>query len=126
MRKFIFRLSIFLALTIACQFSYAQEFTLQDTLRGSITPERAWWDLSHYHLSLEVVIKDKYIKGNNVITYKVLGPHDVIQIDLQDPLKITKVTQGDATLSVESKGFAHFIKLEEPQEIGEYNSITVH
>jgi hypothetical protein len=25
-------------------------FTRQDTLRGSITPERAWWDLTYYHL----------------------------------------------------------------------------
>ena len=24
-------------------------FTKQDTLRGSITEERAWWDLNHYH-----------------------------------------------------------------------------
>ena len=32
----------------------AQQFTEQDTLRGSITPERAWWDLSYYHLDIEV------------------------------------------------------------------------
>ena len=25
-------------------------FTHQDTLRGSITKERAWWDLKYYHL----------------------------------------------------------------------------
>ncbi|MEQ9310795.1 MAG: DUF420 domain-containing protein [Balneolaceae bacterium] len=31
-------------------FQNKQEFTRQDTLRGSITPERAWWDLTFYHL----------------------------------------------------------------------------
>ena len=30
--------------------SDSQQFTRQDTLRGSITPERAWWDLNYYHL----------------------------------------------------------------------------
>ncbi len=26
------------------------EFNRQDTLRGSITKERSWWDLNRYHL----------------------------------------------------------------------------
>ncbi len=29
----------------------AQKFTRADTLRGSITPERAWWVTSHQALS---------------------------------------------------------------------------
>ena len=29
---------------------FSQNFTRQDTLRGSITPQRAWWDLTYYHL----------------------------------------------------------------------------
>jgi len=28
--------------------------TRQDTLRGSITPEREWWDLTYYHLDIKV------------------------------------------------------------------------
>ena len=28
--------------------------TRQDTLRGSITPERSWWDLNYYHLDISV------------------------------------------------------------------------
>ena len=26
----------------------------QDSLRGSITTEREWWDLTYYHLDIEV------------------------------------------------------------------------
>ena len=104
----------------------AQTFTQQDSLRGSITPEREWWDLNHYHLSLEVIIKDKYIEGNNVISYEVLSPNQVMQIDLQAPLEITKVTQNGKNLNVESNGSAHFIHLEETQKVGERNSITVY
>jgi len=29
-------------------------FTRQDSLRGSVTKERAWWDLKHYHLAISV------------------------------------------------------------------------
>ena len=38
-------------------------FTKQDTLRGSITEERAWWDLNHYHLDIKVDPEKKYISG---------------------------------------------------------------
>ena len=30
------------------------EFTRQDTLRGSITKERKWWDLKFYHLDIAI------------------------------------------------------------------------
>ena len=32
----------------------AQNYTLQDTLRGSITDERIWWDLTYYELEVSV------------------------------------------------------------------------
>ena len=52
----------------------AQEspFTLQDTLRGSITPERSWWDLIHYELDIAIDPEQKTIKGSNQISYRVL------------------------------------------------------
>ncbi|NNL81858.1 MAG: M1 family peptidase, partial [Winogradskyella sp.] len=52
-------------------------FTHQDTLRGSITPEREWWDLTYYHLDIEVKPDDKFIEGKNTVNYKVLKPHQV-------------------------------------------------
>ena len=50
--------------------AFSQNFTKQDTLRGSITPERAWWDLTHYHLDITVDPDEKTIKGSNTIQYK--------------------------------------------------------
>jgi len=98
--------------------SLAQTFSEQDSLRGSITPERIWWDLEHYHLSLEVVIEDKFIKGKNVISYEVLSEHQTMQIDLQSPLKITKVTQDDEILAFKKNKNAYFIQLMAVQTIG--------
>ncbi len=125
MIHYYFRFTFLLIFLSFSQFLLAQSFTLQDSLRGSITEERAWWDLNHYHLSLEVVIEDKYIEGNNVITYKVLKPHQVMQIDLQRPLEITSVSQNGKKLQVESNENAHFVHLVEKQVVGEVNSIIV-
>jgi aminopeptidase N len=114
---------ILLALT---QNSFSQQFTEQDTLRGSITPERAWWDLNYYHLDVEVKPDEKFITGSNTIRYQVNKKNQILQIDLQPPLKIEKVTQDGQELVVESNINAHFVKLEKPQEVGDINEIIVH
>ena len=41
------------------------EFSRQDTLRGSITKERSWWDLNRYHLDIRVNPDEKFISGSN-------------------------------------------------------------
>lgn len=105
---------------------HQEQFTEQDTLRGSITAERAWWDLRYYHLDIEVIPSEKFIKGSNTIEYTVLKPYQVIQIDLQEPMQITKVTQEDKALKYKRKGNAFFIQLEKVQEKGAVNSLVVY
>ena len=69
-------------------FDDKQPTNRQDTLRGSITPERAWWDLTYYHLDISVDPDKRFIKGSNTVQYKVLETNDEMQIDLQEPLKM--------------------------------------
>ncbi|WP_299000742.1 M1 family metallopeptidase [uncultured Tenacibaculum sp.] len=107
-------------------FSKSETFTRQDSLRGSITPERSWWDLTYYHLNVTVNPDKKFIEGKNTVQYKVLKPHQVLQIDLQSPLKITKVIQNNKELKVVSEGNAHFIQLQDSQKTGEIQSIDVY
>lgn len=107
-------------------FDHTKKFTRQDTLRGSITPERAWWDLTYYHLNVTVQPDQKFIKGKNQVQYKVLQPARVLQIDLQTPLKITKAVQNGKTLKVVSEGNAHFIHLKDKQTKGTVNAIDVY
>tara|TARA_R110002050_G_scaffold4573_1_gene22023 strand:- start:1706 stop:3352 length:1647 start_codon:yes stop_codon:yes gene_type:complete len=101
-------------------------FTHQDTLRGTITPERAWWDLTYYHLDIKVNPEEKFISGKNTIQYKVLENNSVMQIDLQSPLKITKVIQNGDSLQVTHDGNVHFIKLNNKQDIGSIQSLDVY
>ena len=101
-------------------------FTQQDTLRGSITPERIWWNLTYYHLELEVIPDEKFITGKNTITYTILSEYQTLQVDLQAPLTISKVTQDGKELDVVHLGNAHFVQLIKKQEIGNSESIIVH
>ncbi len=105
---------------------FAQEsFTRQDTLRGSITPERGWWDLQHYDLSVSIDTAARSIEGSNVITYKVVSAATEFQIDLQAPMEITEVKQGDRVLTVRHEGDAHFVTLVDDQPVGSIQKLTV-
>jgi aminopeptidase N len=121
-----------LALCCLIIFSCAQgqiteqvDFTRQDTLRGSITPERSWWDLTYYHLDLSVMPDEKYISGKTSVYYKVLDNSKELQIDLQSPLKITSAIQNGQSLDIRHDGNAHFISLKDKQEIGKVYSVDV-
>lgn len=101
-------------------------FDRQDTLRGTITPERAWWDLTYYHLDIQVHPEARTIQGTNTIQYKTLKASDMMQIDLQPPMQITKVTQNGKTLEFTKEGNAHFIQFASKSEIGTVSEIVVH
>lgn len=125
-----FKITLLSLITIALAGAssvYAQEqFSRQDTLRGSITPERAWWDLSYYHLSASVNISDSSISGSNLIQYKVLDAHQTMQVDLQEPLNISRISQNDKALNFSREGSAFFFELEEEQVTGDVNELMVH
>src|SRR4026209_1884722 len=75
--------------------------TRAEILRGSVTPEREWWDVLLYDLSVEFMPDTRSIKGSNVIVFKTLKPGRKMQIDLQEPLKITKITNNGTELKFE-------------------------
>jgi aminopeptidase N len=100
-------------------------FTRQDTLRGSITPERAWWDLKYYHLDITVNPADSTITGTNTISYIVLQPSDLLQIDLQEPMDLISAVQNGKSLSFKREGKVFWIKLSEIQVQGKVYSLKL-
>ena len=64
-----------------------------------MTPERAWWDLKHYDLSIEVDPATKSIRGSNEIRFEATAPGRLMQIDLQQPLRIMKAELGEKELT---------------------------
>ncbi len=102
-----------------------QTFTRQDTLRGSITKERAWWDLKYYHLDVKVNPIDSTIVGSNTVRYKVLQEYNRMQIDLQKPMVIYKIIQEGKELKFEREGNAFFVQMAAPQKKGETKELVV-
>ncbi|AWW30834.1 M1 family peptidase [Echinicola strongylocentroti] len=107
-------------------FPHGEAFTRQDTLRGTITPERAWWDLAHYTLEVKVEPEKQFLSGTNTMTYTVTGQPQRMQIDLQAPMKLTKAVQNAEELPIEHDGNAHFISLKQEQVQGKNYDITFH
>ncbi|MDQ3674348.1 MAG: M1 family metallopeptidase [Gemmatimonadota bacterium] len=125
----IVRLVAAAAVSLLPWVSAAQDtptFTRADTLRGSNTPERAWWDAAFYDLAVRINPADSSIAGRNTITYRVLAPAREMQIDLQQPLVVDSIVQDGGELSVRREGNALFVRLLSRQPIGARKAISVY
>jgi aminopeptidase N len=130
MKKYfgIASLSLFMAMSANAQGLLGnpqKTFTRQDTLRGSITKERAWWDVKNYHLDVKVNSSDSTITGSNTIRYQVVQEYNVMQIDLQNPMEIYKVIQDGVALKYKREGNVFFLELVAPQKTGTVKELTV-
>jgi aminopeptidase N len=103
----------------------AQKFTRQDSLRGSITKERSWWDLKKYHLDIKVNPADSTIIGSNTIDYQVVEKYNVMQIDLQEPMQITKIVQDGINLKYQREGNVYHVYLVANQSKGEKKQLVI-
>jgi aminopeptidase N len=118
-------LGLGLATCLSTQVFSQNKITRADTLRGSITPERVWWDLGYYHLKVEIFPESKSIKGSNLVKYRVKSANQTLQIDLQEPLIITSVVQDGEKLNFKREGAAHFITLKKKQVPGQVEEILI-
>jgi aminopeptidase N len=102
-------------------------FTHADTLRGSFTtPGRVWWDVAFYDLHVGIHPSDSTIDGYNGISYRVLKPAQVMQIDLMTPLDIDSMIQDGRHVTYRRDGNAFFATLTKPQRTGARNTIVVY
>ena len=132
------RISFFLLLLLPLLFLFvippavAQEtdvsFTRADTLRGSITPQRAWWEVVYYDLHVTVMPEDSSISGYNKITYRVTDDPKQLQVDLQQPLQIDQIRQAGRALPFKSVGEsnAYFVEVPRDLERGSLHTLSVY
>lgn len=100
-------------------------FTQQDSLRGSITPERAWWDVTKNTLDVTIFPNNKSISGSNTITYKVIQSYQTLQLELQAPLVIDSILQDKKTLKYNQKGYSYFVDLQKKQIPNALENLTI-
>ncbi len=123
MRKILFPCLYLIFMFPAMLFS--QKIEKQDQVRGSVTPERYWWDLLHYNIEVQPNIALKSISGKNTIRYKVLQEYQQMQIDLQAPMQILRISQDGKKLNYTRKFGAYFIDLVKKQSPGEVNELQI-
>lgn len=100
-------------------------YTHADSLRGSITPERAWWNLIKYDLSVTPDYNAKSLSGENAITFTAINDGQTMQIDLQEPMNIKTVTLKKKALTFTRDGNAFFIKFPKPIKAGTTETINI-
>ncbi|QEC78532.1 M1 family metallopeptidase [Mucilaginibacter ginsenosidivorax] len=119
-------------LLLSCQDLSAQLlghkalFTHADTLRGSVTPERAWWNLLHYTIRLTPDYHNKSITGENTIAWRALHAGQRMQLDLQEPMNITAVYWHGRTLKYSRSGDVYYVSLPSIVKAGAIETLTVN
>jgi len=101
-------------------------YTHADTLRGSITPERAWWNVLRYDISVTPDYNKKFIKGANAIRFEVLQSGQTLQIDLQEPMNIVSIQWHKTSLPFKREGNAFHVQFPKPLQKGDREVIWVN
>ena len=102
------------------------QLTRQDTLRGSITPEREWWDLTFYHLDIKSDPSDSTIEGSVLLRFNTLKAGRVMQIDLQPPMSISSVRQEGESVSYRRDGNAWYLSLNREYKPGDQGELIIY
>jgi aminopeptidase N len=85
------------------------DFTRKDSLRGRLTDVRTCFDVTYYDLNIEVIPKEKYLKGYVDIYFNAKKNIDLLQIDLYENMKINKIEHESSELKYKREFNAVFI-----------------
>ncbi|MHA4806953.1 M1 family metallopeptidase [Flavitalea flava] len=110
-------------------FCFAQkdnEFTHADTLRGSITPERAWWNVLRYDIRVTPDYEKKFITGVTEIRFQALGSGETLQLDLQEPMLIQSIHWRNIPLNFIREGNAFHVHFPQPIPKGDTGTLVVN
>ncbi len=123
--KKLFLVLLFLNISF---FSFSQrKFTQEDSLRGYLSKERKCFDVKFYDLYVSVHLSRQMISGRNKIHFTAVEDLDVLQLDLDQNMKISKITDAnDSTITYTRKANSVFVHLNKIQKKGTDSFIKVH
>ncbi|HET6252505.1 MAG TPA: M1 family metallopeptidase [Puia sp.] len=102
-----------------------RNFTRADTLRGSITPERAWWNLLKYDLHVTPDYDKQTLSGENAITFQAIADGQTMQIDLQEPMSLLSATWGKRSLTYTREGNVFHLHWPKALKTGEIETVRL-
>ena len=101
-------------------------FTRGDTLRGTLTADRNWFDVVHYNLHLSVFPDKRAIQGYNEIYFLVQKQHVTMQLDLFQNLNIDSVVFNNKILKVKRDFNAFFINFSDKLPLNSVQKLRVY
>ncbi|MBP2615320.1 M1 family metallopeptidase [Chryseobacterium jejuense] len=127
MKKLSYTLLLVSGLAFGQLFEKDKVYTKQDTLKGSNTPFRDFWDVKKYNFSVEPDFEQKSIKGTNKISLEIIKDvtNPIFQIDLQQPMKAGKITASFPITNSKQDGDFIFITTKKKFKKGEKYTIDI-
>lgn len=137
------RAALLLPLLLIGTFTSAQlddhrnSFTRADSLRGSIGPERAWWNVVSYDVWVHPDPDERSIRGTTTIAFNALAEGRRMQIDLQQPMVVDSILVDETvfvdgtisirqrSLSFEREGDIIWLDLPGTMKAGEANTVMI-
>nr|WP_305051433.1 hypothetical protein [Elizabethkingia bruuniana] len=97
-------------------------FTKQDSLFGSNTKYRDFWDVKKYDIEAEPNFAQKSVKGSNRISFSITKDvnNPIFQIDIQQPMKVSNVMSDFEITSQKRDGNFLFV-----QSKGSFKRVTI-
>jgi len=127
MKKLSYSLLLASGLVFGQFFEKDKVYTKQDTLKGSNTEFRNFWDVKKYDLSVEPNFAEKSIKGTNTISFEIIKDiaNPTFQIDLLQPMKADKVEASFPIAESKQDGDFIWIKANKNFKKGEKYTIDI-
>jgi aminopeptidase N len=128
---FLLLLLLWLGPSLSAQadfFAQRYRFTLADSLRGSLRPERTCYDVTHYDLRVRVDLATHSLSGHCRISFRARIGFNLLQLDLFDNLYLDSIVHQGRKLPFFRKAHAVFVDFgaESPIESGAEDAFTVY
>lgn len=128
MNKIIYTTAILTSALFSSQviFPTIDNVAKQDTLRGSVTKYRDFWDVKKYEISVEPDFNKKSISGTNAITFEITKDitNPIFQIDLQEPMQLKLNNADEKLTTIKREGDFIFISINKTFKKGEKHTMT--
>jgi aminopeptidase N len=104
----------------------AKAFTRADTLRGTLSPARACYDVKWYHLDVVVNPDSQSIAGSTTIRFVALGDCSRMQVDLFENMRVKVLSlDGGPPLKFTREAGAIFVTVPRSPDTGTMHDLVV-
>lgn len=122
----IFILFISFANIAVAQTTLTKPQSAKENMPANTLPERNWWNVLYYAIDVTPDYNTKFIRGSNNIKFRTLQSGRLMQIDLQEPMQITKIVWLNKQLEFLKHGSAYMVSFPKVLNKNETGTITVY